>query len=152
VICFAIGATAQRQQSLNLTLLTTSIQTQHDVLTLQKQPVQVFPVLPVTCPATATNGCTLLIGISISASYTAQSGGFSQMLGASVTGAVLPPIDPAQLVNLDSIPIEKYRSAWGFEWMQRDVPAGASVAVRVQAGGASGTAGNRTETVQVYQQ
>jgi hypothetical protein len=53
-------ASAQEEQALNLTLLKTSIQTQSDDLTINNNGVQAFPNITLTCPKTATKGCTLV--------------------------------------------------------------------------------------------
>lgn len=90
LLLFAFSATAQnRQQALNLTLLTTSMQTADDTLALTNTYAHVFGTLDVTCPSTATNGCT--IEIQVSSQFAYASGANPDTINIGVSGATLPP-------------------------------------------------------------
>ena len=151
LLLFAFSATAQnRQQALNLTLLTTSMQTADDTLALTNTYAHVFGTLDVTCPSTATNGCT--IEIQVSSQFAYASGANPDTINIGVSGATLPPLAPDYAVVVDSIASCGNNCTWnafGFQWMQRSVPAGETVTVSVKMRGSS-SVGNRTETVQVF--
>jgi hypothetical protein len=150
---FAPSASAQQEQALNLTLLKTSIRTQSDDLTITNNPVQAFPNTTVTCPKTATKGCTLAIEVASMLYWDSSANEDTATL--TVTGASLPRVDPAASIAMDGIYYGNYQwAAFDFRWMQRAVPAGAQVTVNIQfvSGGTadSGEASSRTETVELF--
>ena len=112
-------ATAQSEQALNLTLLKTSIQTQADTLILTTNVfTQAFLPATENCPTTAKNGCTLRIEVSCVFEDTWGNG--SQTVNVTVTGASLPPVDPAPAVPVDGAAVTN-DDAHTFHWMQRSV-------------------------------
>jgi hypothetical protein len=153
MFALSLSATAQQEQALNLTLLKTSIRTQSDDLTITNNPVQAFPNTTVTCPKTATKGCTL--AIDVASMLYCDSLANADNATVTVTGASLPPVDPGASISMDGIYYGNYQWAvFDFRWMQRAVPAGAQVKVNIQfvSGGTadSGEAGSRTETVELF--
>lgn len=124
-------ANAQSQQALSLTLLKTSIQTQDDTLSLiSNEFQQAFLPAAATCPniTFAKNGCTLRIEVSCVFEDTWFSG--SETINVTVMGASLPPVDPAAAIPMDGVaPNNPNLDAHTFHWMQRSIPAGATVTV-----------------------
>jgi len=143
------SASAQSEQALSLTLLKTSIRTQNDTLTLiTNEFQQAFLATKATCPSTATKGCTLRIEVSCVFEDTWYSG--SETIQITISGASLPPIDPAAAVPFDGVaPQNPNWDAHTFHWMQRGVPIGAAVTVTVGVEG-SGAANDRTETIELF--
>jgi hypothetical protein len=147
----APGVQAQSsQQSLNLTPLKTSIRTQKDQVNLGNSPVQIFVNTKMTCPTTATKGCTL--GMGVVAIVSVDSNGGEVAVNVAVSGAKMPSIDPDSSIQVDGLYGKAMAST--FSWMQRQVPTGATVTVNVQAevtgNSSSGTAYDRTETVTLF--
>ncbi|MFZ0824022.1 MAG: hypothetical protein WAM87_10225 [Terriglobales bacterium] len=104
--------------------------------------------LPATenCPTTAKNGCTLRIEVSCVFEDTWGNG--SQTVNVTVTGASLPPVDPAPAVPVDGAAVTN-DDAHTFHWMQRSVPAGAKLTVTVGIEGEI-AAIYRTETIELF--
>jgi hypothetical protein len=150
VVFFAtLNANAQSQQAHGITLLGSSIETQSDSLTLISEVfLEAFPSFDVPCPKTATKGCTLRIDVSAVFQDTLASGAENVMV--TVTGANLPPVDPSPVIPIDGVaPESQSFDARSFRWMQRSVPAGATVTVTVGAEG-GGSLYYRTATVDLF--
>lgn len=137
-----------QEQALGLTLLKTSIRTEVDTIDLITNEFQpAFPPTKETCPTTATKGCTLRIEVSCIFVDTWASG--SETINVTVTGAGLPSVDPAAAIPIDGAVTQNDQwDAHTFHWMQRSVPAGATVTVNIGVEGA-GSAGDRAETVEL---
>jgi hypothetical protein len=135
------------QQALNLTPYRTHIRTENTALSLSSTFVNAFAGTTVTCPSTATNGCTLRI--IFSGRYSGATGYDAGYAQATVTGTG-SPVDPNPSLPLfPSIPY--YPVVATHQWMRRGVPAGASQVVNVQLeASTTGTANDRTLTVEVY--
>jgi len=74
----------------------------------------------------------------------------SETINVTVTGASLPPVDPAAAVPIDGVvPQNPNWDARTFHWMQRSVPAGAKVTVNIGVEG-SIAAYYRTETIELF--
>lgn len=144
------GARAQSEEALGLTLVKTSMRTQNDSVTLN--PIvfqQAFQPTTGACPASATHGCTLRIEVSCIFENTDFSG--SETINVTVSSkANLPAIDPAASVPVDGVAASSPNwDAHTFHWMQRNIPAGASLSVAVGVEG-NGTALYRTETIELF--
>jgi hypothetical protein len=146
MLCLALsapGTQAQSEQSLNLTPLKTSIRTRSDDVHLTTTPVQIFADTEVTCPKTSTKGCTLEIEVA------GQFAIYGDSSAAQITVKVspnLPSADPEATVNGGGGMVT-------FDWMQREVSAGATVTVNIQAnvnGSDGGDVYSRTETVTLF--
>lgn len=139
----AEGVPLQTEQALNLKPYRTFIRTQNDLLTLTVDPQQAFLSTSVTCPSTATKGCTLKVAVS------GRFGGVSSQCDTetlTIAGGGQPP-DPDSSISVDcSSQNPEVRT---FQWMQRSVPAASTESVTVQFTG-SGQAYDRTEVIDVY--
>lgn len=133
----------QSQQALNLKLYRTFMRTQNDQLTLNNIFQSAFDTTTVSCPKTASKGCTL--GIRVSCRFDNNSG--FETINVVITGAGQPP-DPDSSIDVDSLP-QGNPEARTFEWMQRSVPASSTETVDVQMQG-TGQAADRTEVIDVY--
>jgi hypothetical protein len=143
-------AGAQSEEALGLTLLKTSMRTQNDSVTLITQIFQdVFQPSSGTCPASAVKGCTLKIDVSCI--FQDNYFGNSETIQVSVSGPSLPTVDPAQAVPVDGVAASSPNwDARHFTWMQRNIPAGATVTVNIGVAG-SGSVLYRTETLTLFQ-
>ena len=67
-------------------------------------------------------------------------GNGSETINVTVTGAGLPPVDPAAAVPVDGAAVTNL-DAHTFHWMQRSVPAGAEVTVNIGVEGTTAASG-----------
>jgi hypothetical protein len=148
-------ANAQSEQALGLKLLQTSIQTQLDVLSLTDAGFSpAFLPATETCPINAKNGCTLRIDVSCELE-TADTLNV-EIFNVTVTGASLPPVDPAAEVQVTVAAGNPFWDTRSFHWMQRSVPAGATVTVGIGVAAESiggvygGAVSYRTETIELF--
>ena len=137
------------QVAANLRLLTTTIRTDNNALALGPALVAAFAPTVVTCPATAHH-CTIRVIVS-SQLWGIDPGTVARM---NVTIAGLgAAVDPASLVNVDSTSTGNLANVRTFQWMKRNIPAGAAETVRIQfqVNAGAAFAGFRTATVELYQ-
>jgi hypothetical protein len=142
-------ASAQSESALNLTPLKTSMRTQSDSLALvQNVFLEAFPTTNGSCPASASNGCTLRIDVSCLFQDTLF--GESESINIDITGKNLPAIDPLATVPIDGVAATNPNwDSRQFTWMQRQIPAGSSFSVTIGIAG-SGTAYLRTATLELF--
>jgi hypothetical protein len=116
-------------------------------MSLDPTPLPAFVPVQVTCPTRAPRGCT--VSVLVSSQFWAVSGGVVQVntLIAGDGG----PVNPANLVNVDSTSTGFLANSRTFQWMKTAIPAGSAQTVTIDFRTSSGTAsaGYRTATVQL---
>lgn len=133
----------------NLRLSRTWIRTRDDGLAIGTALTAAFASTSVTCPSTATKGCT--IRVTVSSQFWAIGAGNVARMNLSISGAGAA-VDPAALVNVDSTTTVGLASVRTFQWMKRNIPAGSAETVNIQFQVSAGTAsaGFRTATIDLY--
>ena len=138
------------QAASNLRLYRTTIRTQNDLLPLTTTLTAAFTSTSLTCPTTATAGCT--IKVAISSQFWAIGAGDVARMNVTIAGAGAA-VDPASLVNVDSTTTGSFASVRTFQWMKRSIPKGSAetVTIQFQTSGGTANAGFRTAAIDLYQ-
>ena len=145
----AFGAQAE-QNALNLKVFRTAITTLDNSLPLTTTATNAFTPLAVTCPTRPAAGCT--IAVIVSSQFSNLDPGTAAQVNVTIVGpggSVLP----ISLVNVDSNSSPApTSSAHTFQWIKKDIPAGAAETVNVQfqVNGGTANAGFRSRTVVLY--
>ena len=147
-------AFATEEIASNVTAYRTTIKTRTDQLNLSTTPVAGFTATTMTCPATATNGCTLRVHFDVQAAVVFLGVGADAVAAnVSITGSG-DAVDPQSQVTINDDPASVNGGFLtnSFAWMKRGITAGSNETVNVNfnnQGGASFIS-LRTLTIELY--
>lgn len=105
----------------------TLLRAKSDLLVLNRNIVAAFPDTAITCPLTATNGCTARVTLS-SQFWSISKGAtvYAQVSIDSITG-----MSPQSTIGMDSTTVRPIASTSTFQWLKQGIPAGATQTVTV---------------------
>jgi hypothetical protein len=145
------AALAQEVGGSNLVLASTTIKANNQTLSLSATQVAAFSATELTCPASHTKGCS--IRIQVSSQFSNVVKGANGQLDVSINGNLFP-VSPASLVGVarGTGTAETGPASSTFDWVVLGVTAGTQVEINIDADVTSGTgtAGDRTATIQLY--
>jgi len=146
VVAFPLvpGASAGEVKSENLTLATTSLQTQDDRIFFQSNAVRAFDQVTVACPGTCT------VRVEVAAELNIQANDAVQMV-AVIDGSA-SNTEPNSAITSENNPNFGFFGARTFSWISTNLTGSVDVDVAFRTFGSTGQARHRTLTVQVFQQ
>jgi hypothetical protein len=100
----------------------TLLRSQSDLLALNRDKIAGFPDTIITCPLTATNGCT--VRVSLSSQFWSISKGATVYAQVSIDGNT--GMSPQSTIGMDSNTVKPYASTSSFQWVKQGIPAGAT--------------------------